>query len=385
MRNRLAILLILFLPQRIPVGGAITTYVPPAPTPASFVSDQRGVLAADARAALDTHIATVQRAGLGDIAVAILPSIGDYAPVQVAVEIYRTWKVGSVAPIGSARRDVGVLILIVPKELAPTHRGECWIETGTGAEGIITDATAAAICRDSIVPHLRAKKYAAAVEAGVSGVEVRLHGDAGLAAAAKVAAIPTAPPVTTPAPRSPDALPWILGGFGIVAALIALLMRWNRYRRRKCPRCGHLMRRLDEDADNAALDHGRDVEEQLGSVDYDVWKCDCGENTVLPHRAWFSTYVECQSCQRRAASHKRSVLVPATTMTSGIAEDVFTCAACGAIWTQRVTLPQLVEVSTSSTVGSFGSGGGGGGGGGSSGGSFGGSGSTSGGGGGSSY
>ena len=73
MRNRLAFLLMLALPQRTPSGGAIARFVPPALTPASFVSDQRGVLAADAHASLDPHIAGVQHAGLGDIAVAILP------------------------------------------------------------------------------------------------------------------------------------------------------------------------------------------------------------------------------------------------------------------------------------------------------------------------
>ncbi|MEO8623136.1 MAG: TPM domain-containing protein [bacterium] len=381
MRTRLALLLVLAQPQRTPVGGAVTKFVPPAPTPASFVSDARGLIAADAHAALDAHIVDVQRAGFGDIAVAILPSIGDYAPVQVAVEIYRTWKVGSVAAIGSARRDVGVLILIVPKELAPNHRGECWIETGTGAEGIITDATAAAICRDSIVPHLRAKEYAEAVEAGVSGVEARLRGDIGLeAAAAKAGAAPQQSLAPAPAPESSNALPWALGGSGLGAALLAFLLRWRRHHRRKCPRCGRSMRRLDEDADNVALDHGQGVEEQLGSVDYDVWKCDCGETTVLPYRAWFSRYSECQSCHRRAASHERSVLVHPTTMSSGIAEDAFNCQACGATWTQRVTLPQIVEA-----VAASGSGGNSGGGGGGGGGSFGGSGSTSGGGGGSSY
>ncbi|MEP6999944.1 MAG: TPM domain-containing protein [bacterium] len=382
MRTRLAMLLLLALPQRTPVGGAITKFVPPAPTPSSFVSDPRGLLAADAHAALDAHIVDVQRAGYGDIAVAILPSIGDYAPVQVAVEIYRTWKVGSVAAIGSARRDVGVLILIVPKELAPNHRGECWIETGTGAEGIITDATAAAICRDSIIPHLRAKAYAEAVEAGLSAVEARLRGDAGLEdAAAEVGGTPQQLVMFPPPPESRDALPWVLGGSGLAAALLAFLLRWRRYRRRTCPRCGRAMRRLDEDADNAALDHGQAVEEQLGSVDYDVWSCDCGETTVLPYRAWFSRYSECRSCNRRAASHERSVLVHPTTMTSGIAEDAFTCKACGASWAQRVTLPQIVQpVAASSGGGTSGDGGGGGGGG-----SFGGSGSTSGGGGGSSY
>ena len=99
-----ALLMLVALPlaQRTPSGGAITRYVPPVPTPASFVSDQRSVLSADARAEIDARITAIQQAGLGDIAVAILPSIGDYAPNQVAVDIYRTWRVGSTAAVGSA-------------------------------------------------------------------------------------------------------------------------------------------------------------------------------------------------------------------------------------------------------------------------------------------
>src|SRR5687768_13089768 len=100
--SRLAPLLLMpVLQQSTPTGGAITQFVPPVPTPASFISDARGVLTADQRRSLDARIIAFQQAGLGDIAVAILPSIGSYTPNQVAVEIYRTWKVGSVAPIGS--------------------------------------------------------------------------------------------------------------------------------------------------------------------------------------------------------------------------------------------------------------------------------------------
>ena len=152
--------------QSTPTGGAIAKLVPPVPTPASFISDARGVLEPEQRAALDVRLIAIQRAGLGDIAVAILPSLGGYSANQVAVEIYRTWKVGSVAAIGSAHRNVGALILIVPKELAPDKRGECWINTGTGSEGIITDATAGTICRDAIIPHLRERDYAGGSAAG---------------------------------------------------------------------------------------------------------------------------------------------------------------------------------------------------------------------------
>src|SRR4051812_40583301 len=179
------LVLSLAIPQKTPGGGAIAKFVPPLPTPASFISDSAHVLPAQAHAALDARISAIQSAGLGDIAVAILPSIGDYSANQVSVEIYRTWRVGSTANVGSAHRDVGVLILIVPKELAPNHRGECWINTGTGAEGILTDATVGTVCRDSIIPHLRNKDYSGAVSAGIAALEMKLRADPGLADTAR--------------------------------------------------------------------------------------------------------------------------------------------------------------------------------------------------------
>ncbi|MEO5814640.1 MAG: TPM domain-containing protein [Gemmatimonadaceae bacterium] len=377
MLNRVLFLLVaLPLMQTTPTGGAITKYVPPVPTPASFISDQKSVLTADARTTLDARITAIQKAGLGDIAVAILPSIGDYSPNQVAVEIYRTWRVGSSAALGSVHRDVGVLMLIVPKELAPNHRGECWINTGLGAEGIITDATAGAICRDSIIPYLRNKEYAGAVNAGIGGIEARLQADAGLASA-----------VVAPQPvvDSRRHFPWeiALPVGGIVGALAAAfgVVRRRRYRPRVCPRCGRTMRRLDERSDDARLDAGQVVEENVGSVDYDVWVCECGETTVVPYTKWFSSYSVCRECHRKTAKSETVTIMPATTMSSGLAEKRFSCKACAATWSEQIVLPVIVPASSSSDGGGGDSGGGGGGGGS----SFGGSGATSGGGGGSSY
>ena len=371
----LLLLLSLLVPQTKPSGGAIAKYVPPVPTPASFISDQRGVLTPESHSALDARIKSVQAAGLGDIAVAILPSIGDYSANQVSVEIYRTWKVGSVADIGSAHKDVGVLLLIVPKELSPNGRGECWIAPGTGAEGIITDATAGNICRDQIIPRLKNKDYAGAVDAGISGIEARLRGDAGLAVQGSTAQI-----VQPQRHGSSNAtvLGLLFAGALLLVFAIFGLTRFLRYRPRKCPHCGRMMRRLDEKTDDAKLDHGQQVEEKLGSVDYDVWVCQCGNSLVLPHTAWFSRYSTCRKCKRKTASHTRVVILPATTLAAGSAEDRFACHNCGETWTQHIMLPRIVVTSSSSGDGS----GGGGGGGGSS---FGGSGSSSGGGGGGSY
>ena len=364
-----ALLLAFALWQTTPSGGAIAKFVPPVPTPASFISDQRSVLTPGQRGALDARIKAFQQAGLGDIAVAILPSIGDYAPQQVSVEIYRTWKVGSVAEIGSAHRNVGVLLLIVPKELAPDNKGQCFILTGIGSEGIITDARAGAICRDSIIPHLREKDYAGAIGAGVGAIEERMRADS---------AIVAEPFVSQPASAQSGkgVIFSVLGGIlGLLAAIIGGT-RYARYRRRKCASCGRQMQRLDERADDVLLDKEQRLEEKLQSVDYDVWVCDCGQSKAIPYRKWFSKYGECRECHRRTAKSSYIVLVPATTASSGLAEKRFSCENCGAKWEQQVILPRISESSSSSSSG------GGGGGGGSS---FGGSGSTSGGGGGSSY
>ena len=41
------------------------------------------------------------------------------------------------------------------------------------------------------------------------------------------------------------------------------------------------MQRLTETGDDDFLSDGQKFEEKIGSVDYDVWQCTCGE-TLLP-------------------------------------------------------------------------------------------------------
>lgn len=378
-----AVLLAMTLWQTTPSGGPIAKFVPPVPTPASFISDQRSVLTAEQRQLLDGRVRALQSAGLGDIAVAILPSIGSYAPQQVAVEIYRTWKVGSMAAIGSAHRNVGELILIVPRELAPDNKGQCFILTGTGSEGIVTDAAAGAICRDSIIPHLRARDYVGAVAAGIGGLEARLRRDQGLNATAPGGARPAQATTRSSGGSSsgiPPAIP--IGIAGVLALILGTIggRRYLRNRPRVCKRCGKRMRRLDESADDAKLDRGQQLEETLKSVDYDVWACECGEQLILPYRSIMTRYRPCRECGRRTASSTYHIIVPATTISTGLAERRFSCQACKARWDEQIILP-VVRPPSSSGSSSGGSSGGGGGGGS----SFGGSGSTSGGGGGSSY
>lgn len=354
-----------------PSEGGVERLVPPSPVPAGFVADVAGVVPADAEGAINARIGDLQSAGRGDIAVAVLPDIADYRPYEVGVAIYRAWGVGSVAEIGSARRDLGALLLIVPKELAADGRGHCWITTGRGAEGLVTDGVAAEICREAVVPLLRERDYGGAILAGVEAIDAVLRGDGALAAAASDSA--------RRRPGRGGALAWV---GGVVASLITLIggvlgvRRHRRTRPRRCPTCGAAMQRVDEAADDAYLEHGQQVEEQVKSVDYDIWLCPaCGTQRPERYAKWLTSYKECPSCKARTARTKRRVIDAATTTSAGMAEDTTTCEACDYRTVEEVVLPKV----TASASGGGGSGG-------SSGGSsFGGSGATSGGGGGSSY
>ncbi len=344
--------------------------VPPSPTPAGFIHDGGPVLSAADLSGLNAQVTAHQAAGRGDIGVAILRDIGDYPPYEVGLAIYRSWRIGSVDSIGSARRDLGALLLVVPKELAPDGKGQCWITTGLGAEAYLTDAEAGAICREAIIPRLREQDYAGAVRAGIDEIGERLSG------------LPPGSVASTsgqPGPSGgvPGGLIALLSVGGAGAGAVALVRR-KRRKPRLCPNGHGRMTRLSESSDDAALAAGQLLEEQIKSVDYDVWECPvCRERLVLRYKRWFTSYSECPQCKFWTVKSTNRTVVPATRLAGGLAEVTRRCRQCKFEDVRQHATPRITSSSSSS-----GSGGGSSSSGGSS---FGGSGSSAGGGGGSSY
>ncbi len=360
---------------RQPVPPRLARLVPPSPAPASFIADVPRLLAPEARERLDQRIRAVQDSGLGDIGIAIMPSIGDYPAYEMGTAIYRTWGIGRIDSIGAARRDLGVLLLIVPKELAPDSAGHCWITTGNGAEAMITDATGGTICRERIVPHLRARDYEAALSAGIEAIadEVRQE-----LSAAPATALSSVPQSQRDGRSNPFPVVLLVGGLLALAGAGIGIPMWLRRRPRRCPKCTRQMRRLDESQDDVALGPGQQVEERIGSVDYDVWRCTCGEDLVVPYAKMFSGYTVCDACKVRAVKTRRTVIQQPTYTSTGLAEDVSRCESCHRTTSSRVVLARRTPPSEGGSSGGGSRSGGGGR-------SFGGSGRTSGGGGGSRY
>ena len=113
------------------------------------------------------------------------------------------------------------------------------------------------------------------------------------------------------------------------------------------------MTRLTETEDDALLEKGQQAEERVGSVDYDVWKCEaCSHHFTLRYPKWFSAFAECPQCHNRTKSFTETVIEPASTTSSGSATVLEQCAFCSFRREYTKALPRIASSSSSSSSGS---------------------------------
>jgi uncharacterized protein len=134
--------------------------------PVGYVNDFASVLDAESAAKMEDLIQRLRAATGAEIAVVTLPSIGDREASEVALAIGRKWKVGSKAEIGDARRNAGIVLLLVPRRPGDPNSGQIRVEVGQGLEGIVTDAAAGQV-RDLMRPELSSEKYGPGLLTGV--------------------------------------------------------------------------------------------------------------------------------------------------------------------------------------------------------------------------
>ncbi|MES2304236.1 MAG: TPM domain-containing protein [Gemmatimonadota bacterium] len=160
----LQLTLVALLPAQ---GQGIAALFPAKPS--GFVTDAAGILGPTAVATIEARLSHLRDVTGAEMAVVTLPTIGDYAAAEVALTIGRSWGIGAKAAVGDARRNAGVVLLLVPR--TADHKGEINWAIGNGLEGAITDARSGQIA-DAMIPQLRQGDYAGAADLGT-----RLVGD----------------------------------------------------------------------------------------------------------------------------------------------------------------------------------------------------------------
>lgn len=136
--------------------------------------------------------------------------------------------------------------------------------------------------------------------------------------------------------------------------------RLDRLRRAPytCDNCSHLMTLLDENADDPYLSKSQLVEEQVQSIDYDVWHCfACGNQTTLSYPNIYSKYTDCKHCKAKTSYIKgRITTMPPTYTSSGTGKKIIDCMNCHQADEESFIIPMLQHNSSSSSGSGYSSG-----------------------------
>jgi uncharacterized protein len=136
-------------------------------------------------------------------------------------------------------------------------------------------------------------------------------------------------------------------------------MQFFRDHPRDCKSCGHVLRKLDENADDKFLSKGQIREEQIKSIDYDVWLCaSCHGNETLIYPNPDSKFSTCEKCKFKT-SHvaNRRTIRAATEYSEGQGEETHVCKHCGHQHRTTYSIAKISKSSSSSGSSSSSSGG----------------------------
>ena len=177
-----------------------------------YVSNPDGILSAEAVRRIDSICGSLRGRGLAQVAVVAVDDIAGGDPFSFAIELFRSWGVGS------ARSSNGLGVLLVK------NRREIRFVTGRGLEGILPDALCKRIQTQRMLPFFREGDYSAGMVAGLEAAATVLEGGE---------------PDLSAEQRSFLAWWEILLIFGVIFVALPVGLRLIAlYARPRCPNCG---------------------------------------------------------------------------------------------------------------------------------------------------
>lgn len=348
-----------------------------------YVSDPADIISANEEQVINQMLWELEQKSTAQIAVVMLPSIGNEVPKNFAVDLFEEWG------IGQAETDNGLLILTVMDQ----RRTE--FEVGYGLEPILTDAVCLRIGTDEIVPFFKQGRFGAGIVSALTRVDqfldnpdvideiyahnigytqsshehgfwwyfIRIYGIISLLFAIGYYG------VAWDIERSKDDyydkyIRLDKMKFGCLLFLIPLpfvlfnaMVKRRLKKYRTAPRFSKLNGKplflKNAWAENKFLENGQLIEEKINSVDYDVWVTeDESDILILEYAGKISKYSDCTECGYKTYGRKRSVVLKAATYSnSGKRKVVYTCANCHYTKEEIEIIPQKVRSSSSSSSG----------------------------------
>jgi len=319
-----------------------------------MVNDYGNILSDSAVTQLEKQLQAYETETTNQIVVLTIDSLKGQDIESYASEVFNTWK------LGHAGKDNGVLLVVAVKDR------KMRIEVGYGLEGSITDTKSGQVIRSVIAPYFKQGDFIQGIAAGVEALMELGRG------------IEPASAAYSEKPGHSFGFIAVLGmPFVIIVVMVLLIIKkYLRGQPRISKKTGTPMKKLDEKADDAYLSSGQKEEEALGSVDYDVWVTEEGDDVqIIPHKKWFTEYTSCPKCLYKTYYKISDVTVTSPSYSgSGSGETTYACRHCNFVHKQKYIIPKLVRSSSYGSSnrgffsGGFSGGGGSSGGGGASGG-----------------
>jgi uncharacterized protein len=339
----------------------------------NWVSNQDNILNQATVNELNNEINALYEKTSAQIAVVAINGDEQTSARELSMDLFDKWK------LGQKGKDNGLLILLV------VNSRQCFIRTGYGLEGAITDAVSSDIANNNMKPYFKDGNWNEGILNGTNACikiinkEYQENGEAGLKPA-------------TFGDMFMYYLPYIIGYFVIcmvyfvfaltsirnkvkhisnnfklekIKALEQASMVWGvwsivfifsfpllllwvhviaKSKIRKASvicSCGNKMRRLSEKEEDKYLDKTEQLEETLKSMDYDVWLCEKCKQTVIYPYTKKSSYSECPVCKAKTYKKTNETMVRyASSFSDGLMKKTYHCSNCNHSDSEMVHIPR---------------------------------------------
>ncbi len=148
----------------------------------------------------------------------------------------------------------------------------------------------------------------------------------------------------------PSAVWYALGGGGAALFGAGGFVTWQRIKPRRCAECNREMKRIKgREAERPLLGEGQNLEEELDSVEYDVYECtSCGAHRIERHGKLFSSYKACPKCSFKTMRTSRQTVTAATYDHGGVDRVIEDCEHCEYHDEREVSTPKKRRPSSGS-------------------------------------
>lgn len=153
--------LIIILVAVFSLATVLHAEIPQRPNPPRLVNDFANILSSNEKASLENDLVKFARETSTQIVVVTVPDLEGNDPADYSFKLGEKWG------IGQKSKNNGIVVLLKPKN--KNGRGQVFIATGYGLEGVLPDAVVnGAIIDNEMIPRFKQNDYFGGLVSGIN-------------------------------------------------------------------------------------------------------------------------------------------------------------------------------------------------------------------------